>query len=93
LGNLVIFGLDCAEPDLVFNKWIDDLPNIRRLMDGGLHGPMKSTVPPITVPAWTAMMTSQDPGMLGFYGFRNRSSYGYEDLYFANAKYVKAKTL
>ncbi len=39
------------------------------------------------------MMTSQDPGMLGFYGFRNRKSHGYEDLYFANAKYVKAKTL
>ncbi len=39
------------------------------------------------------MMTSQDPGMLGFYGFRNRRSHGYEDLYFANAKYVKAKTL
>lgn len=39
------------------------------------------------------MMTSQDPGMLGFYGFRNRRSYGYEDLYFANAKYVKAKTV
>jgi len=91
--NLVIFGLDCAEPDLVFNKWLDDLPNIKRLVDSGLHGPLKSTIPPITVPAWTAMMTSQDPGMLGFYGFRNRRSYGYEDLYFANAKYVKAKTL
>ncbi len=93
MGKLVIFGLDCAEPDLVFNRWLDDLPNMKNLVTNGLHGPLKSTVPPITVPAWTSMMTSQDPGMLGFYGFRNRKSYGYEDLYFANAKYVKAKTV
>ncbi|UCD57454.1 MAG: alkaline phosphatase family protein [Candidatus Hydrogenedentota bacterium] len=93
MGRLVIFGLDCAEPDLVFNKWTDDLPNIKRLINDGLHGPLKSTLPPITVPAWTSMMTSYDPGMLGFYGFRNRRGYGYDDLYFANAKYVKAKTI
>jgi len=39
------------------------------------------------------MMTSKDPGILGFYGFRNRKSYEYEDLYYANAKYVKEKTV
>jgi predicted AlkP superfamily phosphohydrolase/phosphomutase len=93
VGKLVILGLDCATPQLVFDLWLDDLPNLKKLVDEGIHGPLKSTLPPITVPAWTAMMTSHDPGMLGFYGFRNRKSYGYEDLYFANAKYVKAKTL
>jgi len=93
VGKLLILGLDCAEPELVFNKWINDLPNIRSLVKNGVFGPLHSTLPPITVPAWTAMMTSQDPGMLGFYGFRNRKSYDYEDLFFANAKYVKAKTL
>jgi len=31
--------------------------------------------------------------MLGCYGFRNRRSYEYEDLYFSNAAYVKAKTV
>jgi predicted AlkP superfamily phosphohydrolase/phosphomutase len=93
VGKLLILGLDCAAPELVFDRWLDDLPNLRQLVSEGIYGPLKSTLPPITVPAWTAMMTSQDPGMLGFYGFRNRRSYGYEDLYFANAKYVKAKTL
>ena len=93
MPKLVIIGLDCAAPELVFDRWIDDLPNLKRLVNEGVHGPLKSTLPPITVPAWTAMMTSHDPGMLGFYGFRNRSSHGYEDLYFANSKYVKAKTL
>lgn len=92
-NKLLVFGLDCAEPSLVFDRWRDELPTLRSLMDGGVWGKLRSTVPPITVPAWTCMMTSQDPGQLGLYGFRNRKSYGYEDLYTANASYVKAKTV
>lgn len=38
-------------------------------------------------------MTSQDPGQLGFYGFRNRKAYDYESLYFATAALVNAKTV
>lgn len=93
MKKLLILGLDCATPQLVFDLWRDELPNLTALGRRGFHAELESTVPPITVPAWTSMMTSQDPGMLGFYGFRNRKSYGYEDLYFANAKYVKAKTV
>ena len=91
--QVFIFGMDCMEPSLVFSEWRDELPNLRNLAEGGAWGRMKSTVPPITVPAWTAMMTSKDPGQLGFYGFRNRKSYGYDELYFANATYVKEPTL
>ena len=91
--RLLVIGLDCATPQLVFDAWRDELPTLNRLMTQGIWGKLRSTVPPITVPAWTCMMTSQDPGMLGIYGFRNRRSYGYDDLYIANAKYVKAKTV
>jgi len=91
--KLVILGLDCVPPQLVFDQWRDELPNLRGLMEGGIARPLVSTVPPITVPAWTAMMTSQDPGQLGFYGFRNRKDYSYDGLYFANANHVKAKTV
>lgn len=93
MNKLLIIGLDCATPQLVFDQWKDQLPNLKALMEQGVYAPLRSTIPPITVPAWTAMMTSQDPGQLGLYGFRNRKSHGYEDLYTANAKYVKAKTL
>ena len=91
--KLLVFGLDCAAPQLVFDQWRGELPTLGSLMAQGVWGKLRSTIPPITVPAWTCMMTSQDPGMLGIYGFRNRKSYGYEDLYTANAKYVKAKTV
>ena len=91
--KVVIIGLDCAEPSLIFDRWRDYLPNLTQLASNGCFGTLASTIPPITVPAWTSMMTSQDPGQLGFYGFRNRKDYSYDGLYFANASYVKAKTV
>jgi predicted AlkP superfamily phosphohydrolase/phosphomutase len=88
-----VIGLDCVAPELLYGPWLDEMPNIRRLIEGGFAGNMVSTIPPITVPAWMAMMTSQDPGMLGIYGFRNRKSYGYDDVFTVNSTYVKAKTV
>jgi predicted AlkP superfamily phosphohydrolase/phosphomutase len=91
--RLVIIGLDCVTPQLFFGPWLDEMPNVRRLMDGGIHGHMVSTIPPITVPAWMSMMTSKDPGTLGMYGFRNRASHEYGDLFTINANYVTEKTV
>ncbi len=91
--RLVVIGLDCVTPELFFGPWLDEMPNVRRLMQGGIHGHLVSTVPPITVPAWMAMMTSQDPGQLGIYGFRNRGSHVYEDNFTVNSTHVQAKTV
>jgi len=90
-GQLVVLGLDCATPQLMFEQWRDQLPNLSKLMEQGVWGRLNSTIPPITVPAWMCMVSSQDPGMLGIYGFRNRSGHGYEDLFIANSNYIKAK--
>lgn len=91
--RLAVIGLDCVTPGLLFGPWLDEMPNVRRLMDDGMHANLMSTVPPITVPAWMAMMTSQDPGMLGIYGFRNRGSFAYEDTFTVNATHVQAPTV
>ncbi len=93
MEKLLIIGLDCATPQLVFDQFAADLPNLRSLWEKGTKARLRSTIPPITVPAWSAMMTSKDPGQLGFYGFRNRAAYDYENLFFANSKYVKEKTV
>jgi len=93
MKKLVILGLDCATPQLVFDEWRDRLPALKSLMERGTYAKLRSTIPPITVPAWTAMMTSKDPGTLGFYGFRNRQAYDYQSLYFANANFVKDRTV
>ncbi len=91
--RLVVIGLDCVTPELLFGPWLADLPNVRRLMGDGLHGRLQSTIPPITVPAWMAMMTSHDPGTLGVYGFRNRKSHAYDDNFTVNASHVSSKTV
>jgi len=54
------------------------MPNVSSLLETGTWGPMRSTVPPITVPAWVSMTTGRDPGELGLYGFRNRERGSYD---------------
>jgi len=73
----MLIGLDCAEPSLVLERWRDELPTLRGLMADGAYGPLESTHPPITVPAWACMTSSRDPGELGIYGFRNRRDHSY----------------
>lgn len=89
----MVIGLDCAEPSLVFDRWLDHLPNLRRLVRAGVSGPLRSSTPPITVPAWMSMMTGRDPGELGMYGFRNRADFSYDKLAFVNSLTVKQKTV
>lgn len=89
--RLCVIGLDCLTPQLAFGRWLDEMPHLAKLVGDGLAGRMVSTIPPITVPAWMSMMTSQDPGTLGIYGFRNRRSHAYDDLFIVNGSYVKAR--
>ncbi len=86
--RVLILGLDCAEPSLVFRQYKDELPNLGYLMNKGAWGPLESVTPPITVPAWACSTTSKDPGTLGVYGFRNRADYSYERMTIANARSI-----
>lgn len=90
--RLLIIGLDCAPPSLIFDR-ADKLPNLNRLMTDGVSGPLRSCDPPITIPAWMVMATGRDPGELGLYGFRHRKSYEYNKMWIANSTAVKAKTV
>jgi len=76
--KICVLGLDCAAPEIVFGD--ERLHNLRALMQRGAWGRLESVIPPITVPAWMCLSTSQDPGSLGVYGFRNRSSHSYSGL-------------
>jgi predicted AlkP superfamily phosphohydrolase/phosphomutase len=89
--KVFVIGLDCGAPQLMFDKWRDLLPNFTRLAEKGLYGDLMSTIPCITVPAWSSMLSSKDPGMLGFYGFRNRADRSYERMSIATGADVKEK--
>jgi predicted AlkP superfamily phosphohydrolase/phosphomutase len=62
-------------------------------MSRGIWGRLESVIPPITVPAWMCMATSQDPGSLGVYGFRNRANYTYGGLGFVNSGSIRAPAI
>lgn len=93
MKKVLVIGLDSAAPELVFTRFKEELPHLQGLMRNGIWGKLESSVPPITVPAWSCMVTGKDPGELGFYGFRNRSNYSYDDLYIANSISIKEDTL
>ncbi len=93
--KVLVIGLDCVPPAVLFHPAShnplglrDQLPNLSRLLDEGIYGPLCSTIPCITVPAWTSMLSSKDPGTLGFYGFRNRADYTYDRMTIATASAI-----
>lgn len=91
--RLVIIGLDCMAPALVFEQWRQDLPHLSRLMTQGCYGLLESSIPAITVPAWSCMMSGRDPGELGIYGFRNRRDRGYHSFGITDGRGIKVPRL
>lgn len=91
--KVLVIGLDCAPPELLFNGFVDGLPNLKKLLQHGIHARMKSSHPPITIPAWMVMSTSKSMGKLGLYGFRHRKPGTYNEILLANSYSVKEKTV
>jgi predicted AlkP superfamily phosphohydrolase/phosphomutase len=89
--KILVIGLDCAAPELLLGD--ERLVNVRRLMAMGAYGRLESVIPPITVPAWMCLATSQDPGSLGVYGFRNRTDHSYSGLGIVNSRSIQELTI
>jgi predicted AlkP superfamily phosphohydrolase/phosphomutase len=91
--KIMLIGLDCAEPSLVLERWRSELPTLGTLMERGASGRLTSVIPPITVPAWSCMMSSRTPGDLGVYGFRNRTDHSYGGLSIATSAAIREPRL
>jgi predicted AlkP superfamily phosphohydrolase/phosphomutase len=87
--KLVIIGLDCATPRTLFEDFKEDCHNIKKLMDSGVYGKLRTCDPPITIPAWMVMSTGKKAGTLGLYGFRHRKGNLYDDFWIATSYNVK----
>ena len=64
----IVIGLDAASPRLI-EKWMDKLPNLKRLSEQGVHGVLKSVVPPSSIPSWQCFATGKNPAKIGNLGF------------------------
>jgi predicted AlkP superfamily phosphohydrolase/phosphomutase len=78
MKKVMVLGWDGVPPRIVFDSLRDDLPNLNALLKTSIYGPLRSTTPPITIPAWMSMTTGCDPGQLGLYGFRHRAPGNYK---------------
>ncbi|MCI4356087.1 MAG: alkaline phosphatase family protein [Thermoplasmata archaeon] len=91
--RLLIFGLDGVPPELLFDRLLPRMPNVQALVERGVRAPLRTTDPPISVPAWPVMFTGVDPGTLGLYGFRHRRPHSYTDMYLPASSDVPVPTI
>jgi predicted AlkP superfamily phosphohydrolase/phosphomutase len=70
MNRVLVIGIDGGTFDLI-RPWAEagDLPNLVRLMEEGTHGPLESTLPPVTSPAWPTFATGKNPGKHGVFDF------------------------
>ena len=92
--RVLIIGLDGAGWNL-FEPWAESgrLPALAALMRRGTWGALRSTVPALTLPAWSTFMTGKNPGGHGVYGFRRLPWNRYEGAGLANARDLRAATI
>ncbi len=93
MGKVFIYCLDGATFK-VLKPMMDKglLPNLMRMMQQGTRGILRSTVPPITVPAWSTFATGCNPGKHGIYEFLVKVPGTYEETPI-NRTYLGCKTL
>ncbi|MCA9254997.1 MAG: alkaline phosphatase family protein [Phycisphaerales bacterium] len=69
-GKVLLIGLDGATFDVLGPLMkAGKMPELQRLVDEGVSGPLESTRPPITPAAWTTFMTGKGPGKHGIIDF------------------------
>jgi predicted AlkP superfamily phosphohydrolase/phosphomutase len=68
--HVLIIGVDGGTFSLI-RPWAEQgyLPNLKRLLDGGVSRDLLSTFPPVTSPAWPSFMTGMNPGQHGVFDF------------------------
>jgi predicted AlkP superfamily phosphohydrolase/phosphomutase len=79
MSRVFMIGWDGATFDLI-DPWVKagKLPNIARLMENGVHGPLRSSMPPWTFVAWSSFLTGKNPGKHGVYDFFRPKPGSYE---------------
>lgn len=89
--SVLVIGLDGATWRLLA-PWAraGRLPALASLMARGTWGPLTSTVPALTLPAWSSFMTGKNPGGHGIYAFHRMAFDRYDSAGLANATDLRA---
>lgn len=91
--RVIVIGLDGATWDLV-QPMVDQgwMPYLARLLREGMRAPLRSTLPPLTAPAWSSFMTGLNPGRHGVFAFQRALNHSLERA-FVDATAIRAPLL
>ncbi|MBN2431479.1 MAG: alkaline phosphatase family protein [Acidobacteria bacterium] len=66
----LVVGIDSATWRVIHPLMqAEKLPNFKKLTEEGVSGILRSTMPPLTPPAWTTIVTGVNPGKHGIWDF------------------------
>lgn len=93
-GRVVLFGLDGATFTLL-DHFVERgvMPFLGEWMKSGARGLLRSTIPPLTPPAWTTMVTGRSPGVHGILNFLQYESPTSPYLRILNSRMINCETI
>jgi predicted AlkP superfamily phosphohydrolase/phosphomutase len=88
-----VIGLDGATFDLLL-PWMEEqrLPHLAEIWRKGTHGQLRSTIPPVTAPAWASFQTGKNPGKHGLFHFTRYQQGSYETP-IVDASSIRSRTI
>lgn len=89
MEKVFVFGIDGAMPEKIFGEWLNELPNIKKLMQQGCYARLNSTIPPLTAVAWTSMRTGKSPAEHSIFEYIFRKNNSYTDIGVISANNIK----
>tara|TARA_Y100000310_G_C20694653_1_gene824699 strand:- start:1330 stop:3447 length:2118 start_codon:yes stop_codon:yes gene_type:complete len=92
-NKVFVLGIDGAPPQTIFGEWLDELPNIKKLMDGGCYAKLNSTDPPLSITAWASITTGKTPTDTGIFEYIYRKNGSYDDIGVMTSRNLKEKAV
>lgn len=79
MKKLIIIGIDGADPVYIERAVkAGKMPTFSKLIKSGSFGMLKSTIPPLSLPAWPSIYTGKNPGKTGIYNFSQLQEGSYQ---------------
>jgi predicted AlkP superfamily phosphohydrolase/phosphomutase len=93
MEKVFILGIDGAFPEYIFGEWLEELPNLKKLMGEGVHARLNSTIPPLSATAWTSIYTGKPPADTGIFEYVYRKNFSYNDIHVITSKNLKERSI
>ena len=91
--KVFVLGIDGAMPEKIFGEWLDELPNIKKLMGEGSYAKLNSSDPPLSITAWCSITTGKTPCDTGIFEYIYRKNGSYHDIGVMTSRNLKDKQI